>query len=156
MIRKPKDAGKEGRAAAKACQFCRIAAGAAKGVSVYRDEVSAAFLDYRPLAIGHVLLVPLAHYATLDEVPDRAMEALAVRAKRLSRAVITALEAQGSFIALNNVVSQAVPHVHVHIVPRRKGDGLFASGYIWKRVAYKNDTERERVAGRIRAALAKD
>ena len=112
-----------------------------------------AFLDYRPLAIGHILLVPITHYAVLDDVPDRVMEALGVRAKRLSRAVMEAMAAEGSFIALNNVVSQAVPHVHTHIVPRRKGDGLFGAGYIWKRVAYKSDNEREEVASRIRAAL---
>lgn len=120
---------------------------------VFRDAAAMAFLDYRPLAIGHVLLVPTTHYAVLDDVPDPVMEALAVRAKRLSRAVMAAMAAEGSFVALNNVVSQAIPHVHIHIVPRRRGDGLFASGYIWKRVAYRSDGEREEIADRIRAAL---
>ena len=99
---------------------------------------------------GGIASAPL---AVLDDVPDRLMEALAVRAKRLSRAVMAAMAADGSFVALNNVVSQAIPHVHIHIVPRRKGDGLFSAGYIWKRVAYKSDSEREDVAARIRAAM---
>ena len=153
MVRKSKPAGGE-VAAPKPCKFCQIAAGAEDAFVVFKDEAAAAFLDYRPLAIGHVLLVPLAHYPTLDELPDKAMASLAVRAKSLSRAVVTAMEAEGSFIALNTIVSQSVPHVHFHIVPRRRGDGVFASGYIWKRVAYKSDAEREQVAERIRAALA--
>ena len=113
-----------------------------------------AFLDYRPLMLGHVLLVPLSHYETLADVPDAVMAALAPRIKLLSGAVMQAVEAEGSFIALNNIVSQSVPHVHFHIVPRRKGDGLFASGMIWKRVSYRDDAEREAYAARIRAALA--
>ena len=82
------------------------------------------------------------------------MAALGPRIKRLSGAVMAALEAEGSFIALNNIVSQSVPHAHFHIVPRRKGDGLFAAGMIWKRASYRNDAERESYAARIRAALA--
>ena len=136
------------------CKFCGIVAGAEKGLIVHRDDMSVAFLDYRPLLQGHVLLVPIAHYERLADVPDEVMAGLAVRAKRLSGAVMRAMGAQGSFIALNNVVSQSVPHVHFHIVPRNKGDGLFSSGYIWRRVAYRDDAEREAVAARIRAALA--
>jgi len=112
-----------------------------------------AFLDYRPLALGHVLLVPIAHYATLADVPDEAIGALAIRAKLLSGAVMRGLDAEGSFIALNNVVSQSVPHVHFHVVPRRKGDGVFSAGLIWKRVSYRDDAEREAIAAKIRAAL---
>jgi histidine triad (HIT) family protein len=153
MARKGNETGQK-RAAAEGCPFCRIVAGVQKGITVFRDKVAVGFLDYRPLALGHVLLVPAFHYAVLDQVPDAVMEALALRAKRLSHAVVQAMAAEGSFIALNNVVSQAVPHVHIHIVPRRKGDRLFASGYIWKRVAYRDDREREAVAGRIRAALS--
>src|SRR5512143_1223129 len=152
MVGRPKKAAGAAKQAV-ACAFCRIIGGTEKSFTVFRDEAAMAFLDYRPLAIGHILLVPITHYAVLDDVPDRVMEALAVRAKRLSRAVMEAMAAEGSFIALNNVVSQAVPHVHTHIVPRRKGDGLFGAGYIWKRVAYKSDNEREEVASRIRAAL---
>jgi histidine triad (HIT) family protein len=136
------------------CKFCGIVAGTENSFRVYADALAVAFLDYRPLALGHVLLVPVAHYATLADVPDEVMAGLAVRVKRLSSAVMRATQAQGSFVALNNVVSQSVPHVHFHIVPRRKGDGLFSSGFIWKRVSYADDTEREAVAERIRAALA--
>jgi histidine triad (HIT) family protein len=138
----------------KPCKFCGIAEGSEKSFTVFADDVSVAFLDYRPLMPGHVLLVPRGHYETLAATPDAVMAELGVRVKRLSAAVMTAMEAEGSFVALNNVVSQSVPHVHFHIVPRRKGDGLFASGrMIWKRVGYKDDAEREAVAARIRATL---
>jgi histidine triad (HIT) family protein len=143
-----------GRQGSKPCKFCAIIAGTEKSFVVYADEFSIAFLDYRPLALGHVLLVPIAHYATLADVPDQAMGALAIRAKLLSGALMRSLDAEGSFIALNNVVSQSVPHVHFHVVPRRTGDGLFSAGLIWKRVSYRDDAEREAIAAKIRAALA--
>ena len=136
------------------CKFCAIARGEEKTSAVYSDETSVAFLDYRPLILGHLLLVPRLHYPTLADVPDEAIGALAIDAKLLSAAVMQAFGAEGSFVALNNIVSQSLPHVHVHIVPRNKGDGLFASGFIWKRVAYRDDAEREATAARIRAALA--
>ena len=135
------------------CKFCAIAAGIENSFRVFADDLAVAFLDYRPLALGHVLLVPIAHYATLAEVPDEVIAGLGIRVKRLSGAVIQAMDAEGSFVALNNIVSQSVPHAHFHIVPRRKGDGLFSSGFIWKRVSYADDAQRETVAGRIRAAL---
>ncbi len=139
---------------ASPCKFCAIVTGKEKTFPVYRDDICLAFLDYRPLMLGHVLLVPLAHYETLADVPDEVMAALGPRIKRLSAAVMHAFDAEGSFIALNNIVSQSLPHVHFHIVPRRKGDGLFSSGMIWKRVSYRDDAERESYAARIRAALA--
>jgi histidine triad (HIT) family protein len=138
----------------KPCKFCAIIAGTEKSFVVYQDEFSIAFLDYRPLTLGHVLLIPIAHYAILADVPDQAMGALAIRAKLLSGALMRALDAEGSFIALNNVVSQSVPHVHFHVVPRRTGDGLFSAGLIWKRVSYRDDAQREAMAAKIRAALA--
>jgi histidine triad (HIT) family protein len=139
--------------APKPCQFCGIISGRQKSFSVFADALSVAFLDFRPLLPGHVLLVPRGHYETLAETPDDVMAALGVRVKRLSAGIMKAMEAEGTFVALNNVVSQSVPHVHFHIVPRRKGDGLFSTGMIWKRVAYKSDEERESIAGRIRAAI---
>ncbi len=142
------------RRVARPCKFCAIITGKEKTFPVYRDDICLAFLDYRPLMLGHVLLVPLAHYETLADVPDEVMAALGPRIKRLSAAVMHAFDAEGSFIALNNIVSQSLPHVHFHIVPRRKGDGLFSSGMIWKRVSYRDDAEREAYAARIRAALA--
>jgi len=140
----------------KPCRFCAIAAGKDKAFLVFRDAQFAAFLDYRPLALGHVLLVPVAHYRDLSDVPDAVMEGLAVRVKLLSAAVMEALAADGSFVALNNRVSQSVPHIHVHIVPRRKGDGLFAQRMIWKRVSYRDDAQREEIAARIRRAAKRD
>src|SRR5689334_19501567 len=135
------------------CKFCDIVAESAKAYIVYRDEVSVAFLDYRPLALGHVLLVPVEHYAELADLPDEVIAALAIRTKLLSGAVVRAMEAEGSFIALNNIVSQSVPHVHFHIVPRRQGDGLFAYKMVWKRVSYRDDVHRAEVAERIAASL---
>ena len=136
------------------CKFCGIVTGTERAFQVFADDAAVAFLDYRPLAIGHVLLVPVTHYPTLADVPDEVMAGLGVRVKRLSSAIMEAMGAEGSFVALNNIVSQSVPHVHFHIVPRRTGDGLFSAGFIWKRVSYADDVERERVAERIRAALA--
>jgi histidine triad (HIT) family protein len=142
------------KAANQACKFCGIVSGAEPSFSVYADDLAVAFLDYRPLLIGHVLLVPRVHYVTLQDVPDAVMAGLGPLLKRLSTGVMRGMHAEGSFIAENNVVSQSVPHVHFHIVPRTKGDGLFASGrMIWKRASYAGDAERQQVAARIRAAM---
>jgi histidine triad (HIT) family protein len=129
-------------------------AGTEKSFPVFQDALSVAFLDWRPLLPGHVLLVPRGHCPTLADVPDDVMAGLGIRVKLLSAAIMRAMQADGSFVALNNVVSQSVPHVHFHIVPRKKGDGLFSSGLIWKRVPYKSDAEREAIASRIRDTLA--
>ena len=143
------------KAASKPCKFCGIVSGAEPSFTVYSDDLAVAFLDYRPLLIGHVLLVPRVHYETLQTVPDAVMAGLGPLLKRLSTGVMCGMDAEGSFIAENNVVSQSVPHVHFHIVPRNKGDGLFASGrMIWKRASYADDRERELVAARIRAAIS--
>lgn len=136
-----------------ACRFCGIVSGTEPAFVVFRDELSVAFLDYRPLALGHVLLVPVAHYATLEALPDEVAAGLAVRIKWISAAVIEAMDADGSFVGLNNRISQSVPHVHFHIVPRKKGDGLFAHRMIWKRVAYRDDAHRAETANRITRAL---
>lgn len=137
----------------KSCKFCDIVAETAKAYVVWRDEMAVAFLDYRPLALGHILLVPVEHYAHLADLPDDVIAALAVRIKLLSAAVVRGMQADGSFIALNNIISQSVPHVHFHIVPRRKGDGLFAQRIIWKRVAYRDDAHRAAIVEKIRAAI---
>ncbi len=141
------------RGTERPCKFCAIAAGKEKACLVFRDAHCAAFLDSRPLALGHVLLVPAAHYRDLSDLPDGLLKELALRVKMLSTAVIAAMAADGSFVALNNRISQSVPHVHFHIVPRHKGDGLFAHRLIWKRVTYRDDAEREQIAGEIRGAL---
>jgi histidine triad (HIT) family protein len=137
----------------KACAFCGIVAETAKAFVVYRDSQCVAFLDYAPLAIGHLLLVPTTHYGELTDVPDEVMSHLAVRLKTLSAAIMKGLDAQGSFIALNNRISQSVPHVHFHIVPRRQGDGLFSQRLIWKRVSYRDDEHRAETAARITEAV---
>ncbi len=141
------------RSGERTCRFCAIAAGNEKAFLVFRDAHCAAFLDYRPLALGHVLLVPVGHYGDLSDLPDAVIRELAVRVKLLSTAVIAAMRADGSFVALNNRISQSVAHVHFHIVPRHKGDGLFAHRLIWKRVTYRDDAQREEIAARIRRAI---
>src|SRR5690606_31721149 len=107
---------------ASSCLFCSIIAGDAPAVRVLEDDVCVAFLDTRPLFPGHALLCPRERVATFDELPDELIAPLFAAARRLSRAVRSATGAQGTFIAMNNRVSQSVPHLHIHTVPRNKGD----------------------------------
>ena len=139
--------------AQRPCRFCAILAGTEKAFRVFEDELCTAFLDYRPLAPGHVLLVPRAHYPHLADIPDRTLSELTPRLKRIAAAVTSAMAGDGSFVALNDRVSQSVPHVHFHIVPRKKGDGLFAQRLIWKRVAYRDEAQKREIAARIKSAL---
>ena len=118
---------------------------------VLDDEVALAFLDARPVFPGHVLLVPREHHETLADLPPELLEPIFTRAQRLSVAVPAAMDAVGSFVAMNNRVSQSVPHLHVHVVPRTKGDGL--RGFFWPRTKYASDVEREDYASRIREQL---
>lgn len=135
------------------CVFCAVVGGAAH-LSVYRDEQVVAFLDHAPVFPGHTLVVPARHYETIEDVPEDELAPLFRLARRLSLAFGTALGADGSFIAVNTRISQSVPHVHVHVVPRRKGDGLFSPGRgMWMRRRYA-DGEAERVAAKLRSALA--
>jgi len=138
---------------AKPCAFCAIIQKEEAAEIVFEDDLSFAFLDSRPLFPGHVLLVPKEHLATLGDIPARWIGPFFATARRLSRAVEQALGAEGSFVAINNRVSQAVPHLHVHIVPRRKGDGL--KGFFWPRHKYESPEHVARVAQTIRAALAR-
>ncbi len=131
------------------CVFCRILAG--DDELVYRDEHVAAFLDIRPLFPGHLLLVPVQHVVTLDQLPAEQLAPLFGLAQRATAAMATVLGAQGAFVANNNVVSQSVPHLHVHVVPRTKGDGL--RGFFWPRVGYEDDAHRRSVHERLRKAL---
>ncbi len=110
-----------------------------------------AFLDVRPLFHGHVLLCPRGHVETLPDLPADAVGPLFLRAQALCRAVTTALDAPGTFVAMNNVISQSVPHLHVHVVPRRPKDGL--RGFFWPRTTYADAAEMDAVAARIAAAL---
>jgi len=134
-----------------ACVFCQIVAGEAPAHVVLDDDVAVGFLDVRPLFPGHVLLVPRSHVTTLPDLPPAVVGPLFERAQRLAAAVVEGLGAQGSFVAMNNVVSQSVAHLHVHVVPRTKGDGL--RGFFWPRTRYDSDEHAADVAARVRAAL---
>jgi histidine triad (HIT) family protein len=118
---------------------------------VLEDERSLAFLDRRPLFPGHCLLVPRAHVETLGELPDELVAPLFTAARLLARAVQAALVAEGTFVAINNVVSQSVPHLHVHVVPRSKGDGL--KGFFWPRIGYRDVGHEREVQQALRAEV---
>lgn len=135
------------------CKFCAIVKGADSPYSVFEDDVAFAFLDFRPLALGHTLVIPRDHYSELADVTEDVFGAVAGRAKRISAAVIAATGAEGSFLALNNKVSQSIAHVHFHVVPRRQKDGVFTAGYVWKRVNYPDDGAKAEMAAKIRAEL---
>ena len=134
-----------------ACLFCRLASGDVAAATVFEDSLTLAFLDHRPLFPGHVLLIPKAHYETLADLPAELVAPLFANARLLSIAVEQAMASDGSFVAINNRVSQSVPHLHIHIVPRRKKDGL--KGFFWPRNPYKSDSEMEDVQRAIRAAI---
>ncbi len=134
-----------------ACVFCKILRGELPAHVVLDDDVCLAFLDRTPLFHGHVLIVPRAHVVTLPELPPETVGPLFQRAQRIAAALPAALGAQGTFVAMNNVVSQSVPHLHVHVVPRTKGDGL--KGFFWPRKKYAGDEEMTAVARRISEAL---
>ncbi|WP_243373101.1 HIT family protein [Geotalea sp. SG265] len=133
------------------CLFCDISAGAVDAPKVLENEVSLAFLDHRPLFAGHTLLIPRLHVETLTDLPQELVGPLFSNVRLLARAVELACGSDGSFVAMNNRVSQSVPHLHIHIVPRRKKDGL--KGFFWPRQKY-GEGEMEETALRIRQALA--
>jgi histidine triad (HIT) family protein len=137
---------------AEDCLFCGIVSGATPAEIVWRTADSIAFLDHRPLFPGHILLIPTRHVVTLADLPAAEVGPLFQVAQRLERAIETALGAEGTFIAINNVVSQSVLHLHVHVVPRRKGDGL--KGFFWPRRKYESDEHLREIATKIRAALS--
>ena len=136
----------------RACVFCAIIAGEAPAQVVLDDDRCVAFLDTRPLFPGHTLLVPRAHHETLVDLPPELVEPLFANARRLASAVEEGLGAVGSFVAINNRVSQSVPHLHVHVVPRTPKDGL--RGFFWPRTRYDDDDHAAGVAARLREALA--
>ena len=136
------------------CTFCHIANGELPAHIVHRDENVIAFLDRAPLLPGHVLVMPVQHVETLDDLPDDLLAPLLGVVRRTSIAVQKALRAEGSFVATNTRVSQSVPHLHVHVVPRNKGDGLFSTRLIWQRKKYETDSEMAEIATKIRTAYA--
>jgi histidine triad (HIT) family protein len=133
------------------CIFCGIVEGKIPAEVVLRTEAALAFLDHRPLFPGHVLLIPVRHIVTLADLPPAQTGPFFETVQKLERAVEQALGAEGTFIAVNNRVSQSVPHLHVHIVPRRKGDGL--KGFFWPRQKYTNDEHLGETAEKLRAFL---
>ena len=132
------------------CVFCSIVAGETPAEIVLDEPDLVAFLDARPVFKGHTLLVPREHVVTLPDLPAGLRDGFLEAAQRLARAVVDGLGAQGSFVAMNNVVSQSVAHLHLHVVPRTKGDGL--RGFFWPRTTY-GDGEAAEYAERLRAVL---
>lgn len=133
------------------CVFCSIASSELAAEVVLSDEIAIAFLDHRPVFKGHCLLAPRSHVETLPELPRELVGPFFERAQLLTRAVEQALGADGTFVAINNKVSQSVPHLHVHVVPRRRKDGL--RGFFWPRTKYSSDGEMAEFAERIRGAV---
>jgi histidine triad (HIT) family protein len=136
---------------ATGCVFCSIASGETPADVVLDEPAFLGFLDSRPVFKGHTLLVPREHVVTLADLPAGLRDGFLEAAQRLSRAVVDGLGAQGSFVAMNNVVSQSVPHLHLHVVPRTKGDGL--RGFFWPRTKYA-DGEAGDYAARLRSAMS--
>src|SRR2546427_12914303 len=134
------------------CIFCQVVSKSIDSPIVYEDEHTLAFLDHRPLFPGHCLLIPKQHYETLSDLPAALIEPLFSAAQRLTRAVESGMGADGSFVAMNNRVSQSVPHLHIHVVPRRRKDGL--KGFFWPRKPYKSEEEISMVQEAIRQAVA--
>jgi histidine triad (HIT) family protein len=133
------------------CKFCQIVATSLAGAVVFEDAVSLAFLDNRPVFPGHVLLVPKEHFETLGDLPAELLGPFFGNAQRLAAGVEKGMHADGTFVAINNRVSQSVAHLHVHVVPRKKKDGL--RGFFWPRNPYKDEAQMQEVAAAIRKAL---
>ncbi|HLW17836.1 MAG TPA: HIT family protein [Actinomycetota bacterium] len=132
--------------------FCAIVAGEIAAQVVYEDEVTVAFLDHRPVFLGHTLVAPRAHIETLADLPADLIAPFFTAVQRVARAVEAGLEADGTFVAINNKVSQSVPHLHAHVVPRRRKDGL--RGFFWPRTKYQDEQQMADMAALIRKALS--
>ena len=133
------------------CAFCKVVNREVPARLVFEDEISLAFLDHRPVFAGHCLLIPKIHYETLTDLPEDLIGPFFKRAQALARAVESAMEAHGTFVAMNNRVSQSVPHFHVHVVPRRRKDGL--KGFFWPRFPYPSEDAADAVQAAVRNAL---
>ena len=134
------------------CVFCQIIEGDLAGSIVFEDEISVAILDHRPLFPGHTLLLPRVHYETLADLPKAKIAQYFANVQLLAKAVEIALTAEGSFVAMNNRVSQSVPHLHVHIVPRRRKDGL--KGFFWPRNRYQDEEHMKKTRREIKQAIS--
>jgi histidine triad (HIT) family protein len=133
------------------CKFCAIALGATPAHVVLEGDDTLAFLDHRPIFPGHTLLIPRRHIETLPELPDELLGPLFADARRIAAAMEAGFGAHGTFVAINNRISQSVAHLHIHIVPRHRKDGL--RGFFWPRTRYADDAEAAEVAARVRAAI---
>ncbi len=136
---------------AGSCLFCAIVAGEQPAAIVHADEHTVAFLDIRPVFEGHVLLVPRTHVDTLPDLPAALVSPFFAAGQALCRAVMAAMDAQGTFVAMNNVVSQSVPHLHLHVVPRRRKDGL--RGFFWPRTKYEGEADMEAARSAVAEAV---
>lgn len=134
-----------------ACRFCAISRNETPYYAVFRDAISVAFLDRSPLFYGHVLVIPVRHFETLTDLPDELLSELFKRVRIITAGVKRAMSADGTFVAMNNTVSQSVPHFHVHVVPRKFGDGL--KGFFWPRRKYSSEAEAVRIQVLIRDAI---
>lgn len=133
------------------CPFCALLADPANGHFVYQDDLIAVFLDRSPVFPGHCLVIPRAHHETLADLPPELLTPLYVVTQRLAAVMPEALEADGTLIVTNNRVSQSVPHLHVHVIPRRRGDGL--RHFLWPRQRYASAEQAAALATRLREAL---
>jgi histidine triad (HIT) family protein len=133
------------------CVFCRIAAGEIPADIVHENERTVTFLDASPVFPGHLLIVPRDHIATLSDLPEEELQPYFAQVQRATRAVEAGLGAQGSFVAQNNKISQTVPHLHVHVIPRTKGDGM--KGFFWPRRPYRDDGHRQDIVARLKEAF---
>ncbi len=136
------------------CVFCDIIAGSVPAAIVYDRDSVLAFLDHRPLLPGHVLVVPKKHYPVLADLPPSDIGTFFGDVQRISSGVESAMKADGSFVAINIKISQSVPHLHVHVVPRRKNDGLFGRTFQWMRHPYPSESAMRETQRAIQAALA--
>ena len=137
------------------CVFCDIIAGRVSAAMVLDEPEVVAFLDHQPLFPGHVLVLPRTHYASLSDLPDEKVGPYFDAVKRISTSVERAMQADGTFVAINIKISQSVPHLHAHVVPRRKGDGLFGKTFQWIRHRYPSDAAMRQAQQAIVAALAR-
>lgn len=135
------------------CVFCNIVAGKEDAYHVFEDDRILVFLDTRPLFHGHCLLVPREHHETLPNLPSGQVNHLFQRVRQLAEAVEVAMEAEGTFVAINNTVSQSVPHLHVHVAPRVEDDGL--RGFFWPRTEYESSEQANRIAKSIEEEMVR-
>jgi histidine triad (HIT) family protein len=135
----------------ESCVFCKIARRAIPAETIYEDSHSIVFLDNGPLFAGHCLVCPRQHYDTLMDVPPELLQPLFANVQMIARAVEAGLGAEGSFIAVNNKISQSVPHLHVHVIPRRRKDGM--KGFFWPRRPYRDQDELRETADALRRAV---